>query len=180
MDDGDHLVLAMPRRELFRINGFTRSIDLTVLASLEEDAWFAAPAALAGNFDAKEVRLGLVVARGGEGGDQLLVSEHGVLLHATPIPPDVGALGPGLRALRQLALVAGRHLVDSQQGTVEMIGYCNDDTLAECRAYFLLVYRLRLPAGAPAAAGMSWIALSHLARVPLDPVSTLIAAGLPG
>lgn len=179
MDDGDHLVLAMPRRELFRINGFTRAIDLTVLASLEEDAWYAAPTALANNLDAKEVRLGLVVARHADAGDQALVTEHGILLHATPIPPDVGALGPGLRALRQLALVAGRHLVGSTHGTVEMLGYCNEDSLPECRAFFLLVYRLRLPAGTAAPEGMNWIALAHLAHVPLDPVSALIAAGLP-
>jgi hypothetical protein len=178
MDHDDSLVLAMPRRELFRVVGFTRQVDLAVLASLEDEAWFAAPAALVGNFDAKEVRLGLVVARGENGGDQVLVSEQGVVLHATAIPPEVGHLGPGLAALRQLALVAGRTLLGIGNGTVELIGYCNDDSLPECRPFFLLVYRLRVPVGTPAAAGMNWVSLQSLGGVPLDPVSTLVVAGL--
>lgn len=177
MDDAA-LVLAMPRRELFRINGFTRQVDLEILHSLAEDSWYAAPSSLVGNFDAKEVRLGLVVMRAQDGTEQVLVDGHGVALHATPIPPEVGHLGPGLAALRQLALVAGRTLLGIGTGTVELIGYCNDDTLPECRPFFLLVYRLRVPADAPAPAGMQWIPRPAINSVPLDPVSTLVIAGL--
>ncbi len=177
MDDAS-LVLAMPRRELFRINGFTRQVDLEILHSLADDSWYAAPASLVGNFDAKEVRLGLVVVRAQDGADQVLVDGHGVALHATPIPPEVGHLGPGLAALRQLALVAGRTLLGITNGTVELIGYCNDDTLPECRPFFLLVYRLRVPADAPAPGGMNWISRPAISGVPLDPVSALVIAGL--
>lgn len=175
-DEG--LVLAMPRRELFRINGFTRQVDLEILASLADEAWYAAPASLAGNFDAKEVRLGLIVLRAQDGGDQVLVDSHGVALHSTPIPPEVGHLGPGLVALRQLALVAGRTLLGITGGTVELIGYCNDDALPECRPFFLLVYRLRVPGDAPAPSGMNWISRAAIGGVPLDPVSALVVAGL--
>lgn len=176
--DESSLVLAMPRRELFRINGFTKHVDLEILHSLADDSWYAAPASLVGNFDAKEVRLGLVVIRAQDGADQVLVDSHGVALHATPIPPEVGHLGPGLAALRQLALVAGRTLLGISNGTVELIGYCNDDTLPECRPFFLLVYRLRVPSGAPAPAGMNWISRPAISGVPLDPVSALVIAGL--
>ncbi|MBA3699167.1 MAG: hypothetical protein H0W78_09955 [Planctomycetes bacterium] len=176
MDDA--LVLAMPRRELFRISGFTKQVDLEILHSLAEDSWYAAPASLVGNFDAKEVRLGLVVMRSQEGTDHLLIDAHGVALHATPIPPEVGHLGPGLAALRQLALVAGRTMLGISAGTVELIGYCNDDTLPECRPFFLLVYRMKVAADVAAPAGMTWVARSALANVPLDPVSALVAAGI--
>lgn len=177
MDDAA-LVLAMPRRELFRISGFTKQVDLEILHSLADDSWFAAPASLVGNFDAKEVRLSLVVMCTSEGVDQVLVDGHGVALHATPIPPEVGHLGPGLAALRQLALVAGRTLLGISNGTVELIGYCNDDTLPECRPFFLLVYRLRVPPESPAPAGMQWISRPAIGGVPLDPVSALVIAGL--
>ena len=112
------------------------------------------------------------------GGEQVLVDSHGVALHSTPIPPEVGHLGPGLAALRQLALVAGRTLLGITNGTVELVGYCNDDSLPECRPFFLLVYRLRVPPDAPAPAGMNWISRSAIGGVPLDPVSALVVAGL--
>lgn len=177
MDDTS-LVLAMPRRELFRINGFTRRVDLEILASLADDCWYAAPASLVGNFDAKEVRLGVIVMRTQDGAEQVLVDSHGVVLHSTPIPPEVGHLGPGLVALRQLALVASRTMIGITNGTVELIGYCNDDTLAECRPFFLLVYRMKVSADAVAPAGMNWISRTVIGGVPLDPVSALVVAGL--
>ena len=176
MDDVP-LVLAMPRRELFRINGFTRQIDLEILSSLAEETWFAAPAALANNFDAKEVRLGVVVTRMQDNVEQVLIDRHGVVLHSTPIPPEVGHLGPGLVALRQLALVAGRTMLGINNGTVEMIGYCNDDTLPECRPFFLLVYRLKVSSEVASPAGLNWISRSVIGGVPLDPVSALVIGG---
>jgi hypothetical protein len=180
MGDDESLVLAMPRRELFRISGFCRAMDFAVLDSLSEESWFAAPPSLRDNFDAKEVRLGLVSVRREGEGDQVLVSEAGVVLHATPIPPEVGVLGQGLRALRNLALAAGTQLLGRPGGQVELIGYCNEEALPECRWFFIMVYRLRVPPGSPAPAGMSWIALDHLHGVPLDPVSALVAAHLSG
>ena len=176
MEDNAHLVLAMPRRELFRINGFTRKIEMDILESLAEDTWYALPASLENNHDAKEVRLGVVVTRD-QGGEHILINEFGVALHATPIPPEVGQLGQGLASLRQLALVAGKTLVGVTSANVELVGYCNDDSLPECRPYFLLVYRLRLSesdATAVTPPGMNWISRSALHGVPLDPVSALI------
>lgn len=178
MDTAPDLVLAIPRRELYRVSGFTRKVDFAILDMLADETWFAAPVTLVGNLDAKEVRLGVIAERSGDDGKpQLLVEEAGVLVHAASIPPEAGALGPGLAALRKLALVSGRHLVGVDSGTVELVGYCNDESLPECRSFFLLVYRLRLPAGTPAPASMSWISAANLAGVPLDPVSALIAHG---
>jgi hypothetical protein len=178
MDSAPDLVLAIPRRELYRVAGFTRKVDFAILDTLADETWFAAPSTLVGNLDSKEVRLGVVAERPGEDGKaQLLVEEAGVLVHAASIPPEVGALGPGLVALRKLALVSGRHLVGTESGVVELVGYCNDESLPECRAFFLLIYRLRVPAGTSAPAGMSWIGAASLANVPLDPVSALIAHG---
>jgi hypothetical protein len=180
MGDDDSLVLAMPRRELFRISGFCRAMDFAVLDSLSEESWFAAPPSLRDNFDAKEVRLGLVSMRRDGESEQVLVSEAGVVLHATPIPPEVGVLGQGLRALRNLALAAGTQLLERPGGQIELIGYCNEESLPECRWFFILVYRLRVPPGSPPPAGMSWIGIDHLRGVPLDPVSALVAAHLSG
>jgi hypothetical protein len=180
MGDDQTMVLAMPRRELFRIAGFSRTIDFAVLDSLAEESWFAAPPALRDNFDAKEVRLGVILMRRDGEQDQALVSESGVLLHATPIPPEVGTMGRGLRALRKLALGAGSQLMASPGGQIELIGYCNDEALPECRLFFILVYRMRVPPATPAPAEMSWISTNHLHGVPLDPVSAMIAAQLSG
>jgi hypothetical protein len=178
MGDEQPLVLAMPRRELFRISGFCRTVDFSVLDSLAEESWFASPQSLLDNFDAKEVRLGLIVVRAEPGGDQALISESGVLLHATPIPPEVGTLGHGLRALRNLAFAAGCEMMGARDGQVELIGYCNDESMPECRQFFILVYRLRVSAEAAAPADMSWIGVGHLHGVPLDPVSAIIAGQL--
>ncbi|MBA3939247.1 MAG: hypothetical protein H0X38_17500 [Planctomycetes bacterium] len=181
MDTESPLVLAMPRRELFRVSGFTKRVDFGVLASVADEAWYAAPDTLIGNLDAKEVRLGLVVARPvSGGGEEVLVHEGGVLLHATPIPPEVGEMGPGLRALRKLALAAGGFLLglgEAAPGRVELVGYLNDDALPECRECFILVYRLQVAADHPAPLEMQWTSASGLEQVPLDPVSVLIAAG---
>lgn len=180
MGDDQALVLAMPRRELFRISGFCRTVDFAVLDSLAEESWFATPPSLIDNFEAKEVRLGLIIVRRDGNDEQALVSEAGVLLHATPIPPEVGAMGRGLRALRNLSLAAGSQLMGTKGGQVELIGYCNDEALPECRMYFILVYRLRLPAACSAPPEMSWIGVSNLHGVPLDPVSAMIAGQLHG
>jgi hypothetical protein len=174
MDEDPQLVLAMPRRELFRIQGFVPPNDIAVLESLADEAWFAAPEALASNFDAKEVRLGLIVTRQKEA----LVSEAGVLLHATPVPPESGQLGTGLAALKHFALAAGKQLLGVQVGRVEMIGFCNEDAMPECRGIFLLVYRMRVADDAAAPTGLAWVPFASLAAMPLDPVSALVVDSL--
>jgi hypothetical protein len=171
--EAPQLVLVMPRRELFRVHGFTRKVDMDILLSLAEDSWYAAPHTLVNNADAKEVRLGLVVIRNSDG-EQFLVDENGVALHATLIPPEAGILGPGLAALKQLALLSGKKMLGVDQAQVELVGYCNDDSLPECRPYFLLVYCLRVSAQQPTPSGFNWISRSTIAGVPLDPVSALV------
>ncbi len=171
MDAQPEMVMAMPRRELFRIQGFVPPNDLAVLESLAEESWFASPAVLQGDFDAKEVRLGIVAVRGGEA----LIDADGVLLHATPIPPEVGSLGgSGLAVLRKLALGAGRLMVGTSEGRVELVGFCNEDAMPECRGIFLLVYRFTIPAHIAPPSGMRWLGRVALGHEPLDPVSALV------
>ncbi len=172
MDGESHseLVLAMPRRELFRIQGFVPPLDIAVLESLGEESWYASQETLAGNFDAKEVRVGLVIVKAGHA----LVSEAGVLLHATQVPPEAGRLGTGLAALKNLALAAGRHLLGITSGRIELSGFCNEDAMPECRGIFILVYRLRVADETAAPEGMAWIPLTGLGSVPLDPVSAMV------
>jgi hypothetical protein len=176
----EELVMAMPRRELYKVSGFTRTVDFALLESLDQEHWFAVPATLRGNPDAKEVRLGLLVGRGADAHEQMLVEERGVLLHAAPIPPECAQFGTGLRALRELARAAAKQLVDGDVPVVELLGYLNEDSLAECRDAFILIYRVRLPAERPAPTGMAWIGLGRLHDVALDPVSSLVAPVLDG
>ncbi len=117
----DPLVLAMPRRELFPINGFTVNVDLLVLESLAEESWFALASSLVGNMDAKEVRLGLVITRERE----VLIDRTGSLLHTTPILPEVGKLGGGIKGLRDLALIAGSQFLGLERVRVELAVFCN-------------------------------------------------------
>ncbi|MBA3686273.1 MAG: hypothetical protein H0W72_13685 [Planctomycetes bacterium] len=170
----DPLVLAMPRRELFAINGFTLQVGLSVLESLAEESWFALSSSLVGNLDAKEVRLGLVATRERE----VLIDGAGSLLHTTPILPEVGRLGAGIKAVRDLALIAGSQFLGVPRLRVELTGYCNDDSLPELRNLFLLVYRCRVPDGCPPPVGMSWVPIADLAKHPLDPASALVGGVL--
>lgn len=172
MSDSD-LVMAMPRRELYKVSGFTRAIDYAVLESLDGEHWFSAPGILRDNPDAKEVRLGLIALRSAES-DQVLIEERGVLLHAAPIPPEAAQFGAGLRALRELARAAAGQLLGCEVGVIELLGYLNDDALAECRDAFILVYQAQVRADLAAPEGMSWVGLDHLHEVALDPVSSLV------
>lgn len=169
------LVLAMPRRLLWRISGFTTAIDLAVLESLQDEGWFAAPERLRSDLDAKEVRIGVILRQGPSGSRQALVSESGVLLHASPVPPEVERLGQGLKGLRELASAAGRHLVGSHRAGIELVGYLNEDALPETRPFLVLVYRLTLADPVPAPPAMVWISGDRLHGIPLDPASALVA-----
>lgn len=174
-DPGDDaLVLAMPRKELFRLSGFTATIDMAIIEALNEDAWYALPSTLVGNLDAKEVRLGLVVTAG----DRVLIDEGGNLLHTTRIGPEVARLGRGLKALRDLASLAGARFVGVDRLRAELAGYLNDDSLPDHRHAFVMVYRCRVGEGLTAPAGLSWVGLKSLSAIPLDPASILVAGGL--
>lgn len=170
----DPLVLAMPRKELFRINGFVTTIDMAIIEAVAEDSWYGAASTLINNFDAKEVRLGLVVCQG----DQVLIDEGGNLLHTTRIGPEVAKLGKGLKALRDLARLAGAHFLGVDSVRCELAGFLNEDALAEHRHAFYMVYRCRI--GEPVAPphGMTWVGVQHLVSMPLDPVSIVVTGGL--
>lgn len=170
----DPLVLAMPRRDLFRISGFCLQVDLGILESVSDDSWYGAASTLIGNLDAKEVRLGLVVQRG----DQVLVDEGGALLQTTRIGPDVARLGAGLKALRDLAQLAAAHFLAVERVRVELAGYLNEDSLPDLRDAFVLVYRCHAPEGAQAPVGQSWVPIRQLGALPLEAASVVVAATL--
>ncbi len=165
----------MPRRELFSVSGFETRVEMRVIESLAEESWFAAPVVLRDDFEAKEVRLALLVQRD----DHVLVDEDGVLLHATPIPPETVNLGAGLRGLRELARVAARELLAQQSRGVQLMGYFNEDGLPETRPFFILVYLVHAEPEAPAPTGMSWVSGPQLKRLPLDAASSVVAASWP-
>ncbi|MFW5844924.1 MAG: hypothetical protein ACOCXJ_01725 [Planctomycetota bacterium] len=170
-EEEEELVMAMPRRELFAVRGFSRTMQLPVLDSLNQEHWFALPTVLEEDIDAKEVRIALLVCRD----HQWLVEESGVLLHAAPVCAGVVAFGSGLAGLKQLARAAGAELVGSTRVRIELYGYLNEDRLEETRPYFILVYLLRVPEETAAPAGMSWIGARHLRDLTLDPASSLVA-----
>lgn len=170
----DPLVMAMPRKELYRLSGFVTTIDMAIIEAVAEDSWYGAASTLVSNFDAKEVRLGLVVSQG----EQVLIDEGGNLLHTTRISPEVARLGKGLKALRDLARLAGAHFLGVDSVRCELVGFLNEDGLIEHRHAFYMVYRCRLADGVPPPQGMTWVGISRLATMPLDPVSILVAGGL--
>jgi hypothetical protein len=170
----DPLVLAMPRKELYRINGFVTTVDMAVIESVAEDQWYAAGSTLVGNLDAKEIRLGLLVTRD----DQVLLDESGNLLHTTRIGPEIGKLGRGLKALRELARLAGARFLGVDNIRCELAGYLNEDSLPEHRHAFYMIYRCRLSQDVEAPSGLSWVRAKHLSGIPLDPVSILISGTL--
>ncbi|MFM2090658.1 MAG: hypothetical protein RLZZ127_1147 [Planctomycetota bacterium] len=169
------LVLAMPRRLLWRVGGFVPTVDLAVLECLQDESWFAAPEILRQDLDAKEVRIGVLLRQGAPGARQALVSESGVLLHAAPVPPEVERLGKGLKGLKELAAAAGRHLVGSHRAGIELAGYLNEDSLPETRPFLVLVYRMTLLEPVAPPPGMLWIGAERLRGMPLDPASALVA-----
>lgn len=170
--DEHQLVMAMPRRELFSVSGFVTQVEMRVIESLADESWFAAPKVLRDDLDSKEVRLGMLIQRAGE----VLIDDGGVLLHATPIPPETATLGEGLRGLRELARVAARELLEERCRGVQLVGYFNEDGLPETRPFFILVYLVQGEDDAPAPPGMSWIERGRLGEQPLDAASSVVAA----
>ncbi len=170
----DPLVLAMPRKELFRISGFVTTIDMAIIEAVGEDSWYGAASTLVGNLDAKEVRIGLVFTQG----EQVLLDEGGNLFHTTRVGPEVAQLGKGLKGLRDLARVAGAHFLGVPQVRCELVGLLNEDGLAEHRNTLYLVYRCRLSDPVPPPAGFTWLSIARLTAMPLDPVSIVVAGGM--
>lgn len=169
---GEAMVLAMPRRELFTVSGFVTNVEMRVIESVADESWYAQPSVVAEDIEAKEVRLGMLIQRA----DEVLIDGAGILLHATPIPPETAELADGLRGLRELARLAAAHLLPERPQGIQLIGYFNDDTLPEVRPYFLLVYTVRAADGCEAPEGMVWVPKSQVLDQPLDPVSMLLAA----
>lgn len=180
MDDGDDLVLAVPRRGLWGRSGFSARPDFAVLEELAGGGWWLAPGRLRGNPDAKEVRVGVIVLRPGRVGSEVLLAEDGVLVQASPVPASAGGLGHGLAGLRTLAAAAAARLLGLERAPVELAGWLCDDALPECRDLLLLVYRLRAPAGTAAPAGFSWVRATALSGLAIDPVGALCLPALEG
>jgi len=170
----DPLVLAMPRKELFRFTGFSIAIDLSIIESLAQDSWYTVASSLVSNFDAKEVRLGLIFERA----DQVLLDESGVILHTIRLGPEVGTLGRGVKALRDLALLAGARFVGVERVRCELTGFLNEDGIVGYKGAMVMVYRCRAPDEAQAPTGMTWVSRSQLTHLPIDPVSVMVAEKL--
>lgn len=170
----DPLVLAMPRKELFRFTGFSIAIDLSIIESLAQDSWYTVASSLVSNFDAKEVRLGLIFERA----DQVLLDESGVILHTIRLGPEVGTLGRGVKALRDLALLAGARFVGVERVRCELTGFLNEDGIVGYKGAMVMVYRCRAPDEAQAPTGMTWVSRSQLTQLPIDPVSVMVAEKL--
>jgi hypothetical protein len=170
MSDPESLVLALPRRELYAVRGFTDQITVLVLESLQQEAWFATAAAVAADIDAKEVHIGLLVRRE----QQWLVESSGVLLHSAPVYEAVARFGYGLGAMKRLAESAGAELMGTTRVSIELRGLLNEDRLEETRPFLVLVYVLSVDASVAAPTDMVWVTRSHLADLSLDPASSLV------
>ncbi len=168
--DDDVLVMAMPRRELYGIQGFDQDVSMVVLESLAEESWFAEAATVLDDPEAKIVRLGLVIERE----DQLLVHEDGAAIHCCAIPPEVSRLAPGLGGIRRLAARAAERMMGVEGLVPVLIGYVNDDAFVELRPFFLLVYRLVMKPETAPPPQHSWVNHRHLSHCPLDAASTMV------
>jgi hypothetical protein len=165
------LVLAMPRRELYRFSGFSSAVDLQLLESLANEAWYTAPAILAGSLDAKEVSLGLVFERG----DCVLINAVGAILHTSRLGSDVAKMGRGIKILRDLALLAGARFVGVDRVRCELAGFLNEDAIPGYKNAMVLVYRCRVPEEAGAPPGTAWVPRQKLTQIPVDAISAMIA-----
>ena len=161
------LVMAMPRRELYALNGFDTAIALPILSSLESEYWLATSAVIANDIEAKEVQVGVVFLRG----SQVLVSENGIILHTTSVPAEILESGAVLRSLRDLARIGAENMLATAATGSVLSGYVNDDSLVDMRPYFVLVYDVFFPEDADAPEGMSWIECQHLNGIPIEPAS---------
>jgi len=167
VEDVGDLVMAMPRRELYAVQGFHRRVDMRVIASLAEESWFSLPDVLAEDIDAKEIRLGVVLRRG----DEILLDGQGEAIFMTPVPAQATGLGQGLEALKNLARGASEQVIGAASERVLLSGYLNDDKNPDLRPYVVLVYEVYFPPATDAPAELEWIGREELASRPVDIVS---------
>ena len=165
------------------MQGLVTRVSLPVLESLADEHWYALSDRLVEDIDAKEIRLGVLVVRGQpQQASEVLINEDGVALQCSAVPSAVEQLGSGLLGLKRLAQLAAEELVQHQGHSVELVGYFNDDQLAESRPYVTLIYRVRyLPKqGDQIAAphGYSWVGARHTRHLPLEPISRIVIDGL--
>ena len=174
--EDEDLVMAMPRRELYGVQGVLETVRYEVLASLQEESWFALGSVIAEDLDAKEVRIGALI-KNHEG--HWLVDEHGVLLHSTPVPAEIGRFGEGLMGIRQLASHAVGNLLEATIKPARLVGYLNDDNLVDIRPFFTLIYICEcLDSEYVTPGGMSWVSATSLTGLQLEPVSQMIQENL--
>lgn len=173
MDDEEPLVRAMPRRPLYGLKGFAGKIDIGILTAVADEGWCATREAIAADVDSKEVRVGVVVVRREGGAYEVLVRPGGGFLLVADVPPEVASLGD----LKTLALATARAACPEVRG-VEMAGYFNDDTDAEWRRVFVIVYRAMLAPGTAAPEGSAWHGRGSLAGLGLTGAAAQIAPGV--
>lgn len=136
----DDLVMVMPCREFIALRGFSPRIDLAVLDSIQDDTWFAVPAAAEQDPTAVVVQLGLVLLCAG----QVLTGGDGQYLRMAPIPPEALTSRTGLAALKALAEQRTLDLL-GVRGRSELAGLVHEPKLLPRQV--LLVYRSIVPAG---------------------------------
>jgi hypothetical protein len=167
MDDG--LVLAMPRRELFRHGRFSAHIALPVLSSIAQESYLVSPATLAGDLEARRVRIALIVVAG----DAVWVAEDGSAVAIADIPPDVDRFGPRLAGIRRLTQAGGKALIGAD-GSITLAGLGIDESLPGLADSVLIAYRYAVPVGTPAPGAGAWVTRAALRQWPVDPVSAIL------
>ena len=166
MDDDD-LVMAIPARELFQLAGFTSRLDVAVLGSIAEEAWFARPDVVQADLAARAVWVGVFAERQQDGQRELLIDEEGRVLHTVPVTAQAGAAD--LAGLRRLAQRTGAARF-GQDGRCELAGGWCDHRVVELRGVLVLVYRMSPGAGAIG----TWISPMAVAGMPLSPLCRAI------
>ena len=164
--------MAMPCREFIAVRGFSARIDLALLDSLQDDGWFAIPAAIREDPLAVAVHLALVVLCNG----QVLTDEAGHLVQHGPVLPEDLANRPLLKGLKHHAETrTGTRL--GVPGRAELIGYLHEPKLLpRC---MMLVYRCIVPPGTAPAGGV-WRHPTEAAALTTDPLDKLLLAAVPG
>jgi hypothetical protein len=156
----EDLVLTMPCREFIALRGRSPRIELAVLDSLQEDSWFAVPAAIREDPLAVEVRLAIYRCRA----DAVFVDGAGRAVEAFPVLAERLAGGPRLAALR-------RYAETSAGGRSELIGYVHEPVVLPRTVH--LLYQVTVPAAPLASASGAWLARNHLSSVLKQPLDRL-------
>lgn len=174
--EGEELVLAMPARELFAVNGFVTELAMPVLECLGDETWFALPEVIREDPMAREVRLGIVIVRGHPGSREVLTRSDGTILALSLLTPE-HLSGTGLGVLKRHAQVVTRTLCGLAMGAscgVEIVGYVHDGKLPGLRHVLVPVYRAVVGPETPAPSDAAWIGASALTGMPMAPLCALI------